>query len=101
LQKIGQSSNCDKIHYLQNDDEERISGREHAAPLRKQDRSASAYDECMHRFWEEFGTSNRQTLLKLPSALNSIKPKGKTNQQQLEFVHEGIGHFNLLMQCAM
>jgi hypothetical protein len=55
----------------------------------------------MDQFWKECGTSNRQTLLKLLSALNSIKPKGETNQQQLEFVHEVIGHFNLHMQCAM
>ena len=60
-----------------------------------------AYDECMRQFWAEFGTNNRQTLLKLQAALSSIKPKGKSSQQQLEFVHEVIGHFNLLLQCGV
>ncbi len=60
-----------------------------------------AYDECMRQFWAEFGTNNRQTLLKLQTALSSIKPKGKWSQQQLEFVHEVISHFNLLLQCGV
>jgi hypothetical protein len=60
-----------------------------------------AYDECMRQFWAEFGTNNRQTLLKLQAALSSIKPKGKSSQQQLEFVHEVISHFNLFLQCGV
>jgi hypothetical protein len=60
-----------------------------------------AYDECMRQFWAEFGTNNRQTLLKLQAALSSIKPKGKSSQQQLEFVHEVISLFNLLLQCGV
>jgi hypothetical protein len=60
-----------------------------------------AYDKCMRQFWAEFGTNNHQTLLKLQAALSSIKPKGKSSQQQLEFVHEVISHFNLLLQCGV
>jgi hypothetical protein len=60
-----------------------------------------AYDECMRQFWAEFGTNSRKTLSRLQSALNSIKPKGKTNSEQMEFVHDVISQFNLLIQCGL
>jgi hypothetical protein len=59
------------------------------------------YDECMRQFWKEFGTENKKMLSKLQSALNDLRPKSGSNQAQLEFVHEVIANFNLLLQCGM
>jgi hypothetical protein len=40
-------------------------------------------------------------LSKLQAALSDLKPKSSSNQAQLEFVHEVIANYNLLVQCGM